>query len=446
MPHGTISEAAPPRRGTAELLPHQLELVADRTTPIRVLSGGYRSGKTVAGVAAVVDMAFRAGGYPILVVEPTYRMIVDVFVATATRMLTSWRIRWSWRKTDKILTIGARHPVEVWCRSADDPRSLEGITAGGCLVDEWELCSREAIGVALARVSQGPCQQVVLTGTPEGYGPAYEMILGTSRTDVRQWVVRTSANAYLGARYVDSLRANLDDDTATEKIDGIRTAKGGRVYSRFARDVHTSTPCVKPVTAEIQIACDFNVGHMHWLVVTVNQDEQKCHVVGEIVGHNVTTDEQAERAAEWIADYLTRTRHRRVTREGVRAMRIEAYCDASGASRSSVTPQTHVSLLTQAGFRPRHGAANPLVDDRINTVQVLLRDRRITVDPSVRGLIRSLEHQAYVGGRPDKSGDLDHCLDALGYLCHWQWPVGRHRANTVEGTPVEVADAWGPTR
>jgi len=169
--------------------------VGDRTSRIKVLQGGYRSGKTVAGVAAVVDMAFRSGGFPILVVEPTYRMVVDVFVATARRMLDAWKLPYTWHKTDKILTIGRRKQVEILCRSADEPRSLEGITAGGLLVDEWELCDVEALTTAMARVSMGPCQQIVLTGTPEGYGPAYEMILAKPSPDVRQWSVTSSANS-----------------------------------------------------------------------------------------------------------------------------------------------------------------------------------------------------------------------------------------------------------
>jgi hypothetical protein len=431
------------QRGAATLLPHQLALVGDRTSRIKVLQGGYRSGKTVAGVAAVVDMAFRSGGFPILVVEPTYRMVVDVFVATARRMLDAWKLPYVWHKTDKILTIGRRKQVEILCRSADEPRSLEGITAGGLLVDEWELCDVEALTTAMARVSMGPCQQIVLTGTPEGYGPAYEMILAKPSPDVRQWSVTSSANSYLSSTYVESMRQRMDDSTASEKLDGVRTAKGGRVYGRFDRRVH----CVSPVVVKgtIQIACDFNVRYMHWIVVETDQSQRTTHVVGEVIKEGgTTTDEHAERVAQWIAQYLTRTRGRHYTRDDVYQMRLQAFVDASGTALRSTSTKSDVALLTQAGFRPIHGNANPPVKDRVNTLNVLFRDRRVTVDASAAPVLtRALETQALDrNGDPDKRGDIDHGIDALGYLCHWQWPVHRPRANQT--TPGDaLTDEWG---
>jgi hypothetical protein len=431
------------QRGAATLLPHQLALVGDRTSRIKVLQGGYRSGKTVAGVAAVVDMAFRSGGFPILVVEPTYRMVVDVFVATAKRMLDAWKLPYTWHKTDKILTIGRRKQVEILCRSADEPRSLEGITAGGLLVDEWELCDVEALTTAIARVSMGPCQQIVLTGTPEGYGPAYEMILAKPSPDVRQWSVTSSANSYLSSTYVESMRQRMDDSTASEKLDGVRTAKGGRVYGRFDRRVHCVSPVVNRGT--IQIACDFNVRYMHWIVVETDQSQRTTHVVGEVIKEGgTTTDEHAERVAQWIAQYLTRTRGRHYTRDDVYQMRLQAFVDASGTALRSTSTKSDVALLTQAGFRAVHGNANPPVKDRVNTMNVLFRDRRVTVDASAAPVLtRALETQALDrNGDPDKRGDIDHGIDALGYLCHWQWPVHRPRANQT--TPGDaLTDEWG---
>ena len=431
------------QRGAATLLPHQLALVGDRTSRIKVLQGGYRSGKTVAGVAAVVDMAFRSGGFPILVVEPTYRMVVDVFVATARRMLDAWKLPYVWHKTDKILTIGRRKQVEILCRSADEPRSLEGITAGGLLVDEWELCDVEALTTAMARVSMGPCQQIVLTGTPEGYGPAYEMILAKPSPDVRQWSVTSSANSYLSSTYVESMRQRMDDSTASEKLDGVRTAKGGRVYGRFDRRVHCVSPVVNRGT--IQIACDFNVRYMHWIVVETDQSQRTTHVVGEVIKEGgTTTDEHAERVAQWIAHYLTRTRGRHYTRDDVYQMRLQAFVDASGTALRSTSTKSDVALLTQAGFRPVHGNANPAVKDRVNTLNVLFRDRRVTVDASAAPVLtRALETQALDrNGDPDKRGDIDHGIDALGYLCHWQWPVHRPRANQTAPTDA-LTDEWG---
>jgi hypothetical protein len=419
------------RRGPAPLLPHQLEVVSDRTSKIRVVQGGYRSGKTVTGLACVVDMGLRSEGAPILVVEPTYRLILDVFIRCAAQFLTLWKIPWRYHKSDKILTIGRRFTFDVLCRSADQPRALEGLTVGGLLVDEWELCDLEALQVAFARVSVGPCCQKVLTGTPEGYGLAYDWLLGRPAEKLREdgirvWTINTAQNTELPRDYASDMRKRMDDDVAGEKLDGVRRAKGGRVYSRFDRSRHTRDPAVAPGTGEVQIFADFNVNPMVWLIAEADTKKKALHVVGEFVGRNTDTAAQAEKIKPVIADYLKRTRRRHYSIDDVTEMGIKVFCDASGIQRTATTHVTNVALLKQAGFHAKHGMKNPPVDDRINTVQVMLRDRRLTVDPGgAPSLVTSLERQAWVKEQPDKTGGIDHPVDSLGYGCFWQFPVWR---------------------
>lgn len=422
------------RRGAAPLLPHQLEVVADRTSKIRVVQGGYRSGKTVTGIACVVDMGLRSEGHPILVVEPTYRLILDVFIRSAAQFLTAWKIPWRYHKSDKILSVGRRLQFDVLCRSADQPRSLEGLTVGGLLVDEWELCDLEALQVAFARVSVGPCQQKVLTGTPEGYGLAYDWLLSKpsarlAEDGIRVWTIDSSKNTTLSKDYVSDMRKRMDDDVAGEKLDGVRRAKGGRVYSRFDRQRHTRDPCVLPGKGEVQVFADFNRNPMVWLLAEVDTPRKCIHVVGEFIGkvaEGTDTASQAEKMKPYIADYLKRTRRRHYSIDDVTDMGIQVFCDASGIQKTTTTHLTNVSLLKQAGFKPRHGMKNPPVDDRINTVQVLLRDRRLTVDAGAAPtLVTSLERQAWVNEQPDKTGGIDHPVDGLGYGCFWQFPVWR---------------------
>ena len=183
---------------------------------------------------------------------------------------------------------------------------------------------------------------------------------------------------------------------------------------------------------------------MHWVVCEVDEDRRVAHVVGEVIKEGgTTTDEHAERVADWIARYLERTRGRRLSRAEIHGMRIPAYVDASGTALRSTSSLSDVHLLLQAGFRPVHGKANPAVQDRVNTLNVLLRDRRVTVDADAAPVLcKALETQALdKHGEPEKRGDIDHGIDALGYLCHWQWPVHRPKANAVASTTT--TDEWG---
>jgi hypothetical protein len=321
---------------------------------------------------------------------------------------------------------------------------LEGITAGAALVDEWELCSPVALDTAMARVSMGPCQQILLTGTPEGFGPCYEKILGNPSDKVRLWTVATSANSFLSKDYVSKLQERMDESTATEKLEGVRTAKAGRVYSRFDRRKNC-VPVVKPGTGRIAIACDFNVRYMHWLICEIDDENRKVHVLDECIKQGgTTTDEHAERTMKKIGEVIQRTRGITYTFDELFQKKFKAYGDASGSAQKSVSARSDLYLLIQGGFRTDIPAKNPPVQDRINTVQCLIRDKRISVDEKCVQLIRSLETQAWdKNGEPEKRDNVDHCCDAIGYLCHRLFPVHRPKANDAAEYKELKVDEWG---
>ena len=433
-------------RGVAQFGDRHLAVLADRGPGIRVVSGGYGSGKTSLGVAFCVDLGLRAGEHgPILCTEPSYPMVRDVMERSIMENLDRWAVPWRHWKQSHIFEIGRTKRFELWCRSLDRPRSTEGINAIGAWIDEWELCDPEALVPAMSRVRVGDALEIMATGTPEGYGPAYDLILAKPSPTTRAYVIRTTDNPFLPQSYVDESRARLGTAEAiSEKLEGVRTARGGRVYGRFDRRVHCASPAVKPGSGRIMIGCDFNVRFMHWVVCEIDEDRRVAHVVGEVIREGgTTTDEHAERVADWIARYIERTRGRRLSRSEIHGMKIPAYVDASGTALRSTSSLSDVHLLLQAGFRPVHGRANPPVVDRVNTLNVLFRDRRVTVDADAAPVLcKALETQALdKHGEPEKRGDIDHGIDALGYLCHWQWPVHRPRANLT--TSTTTTDEWG---
>lgn len=440
-----------PVRTQAQFGAKHLEVLSDRGPGIRVVSGGYGSGKTSLGVAFLVDLGMRAGhDGPILCCEPTYPMVRDVMERSVVENLDRWRIPYQHWKQAHIFEIGKSRKFEVWCRSLDRPRSTEGINAIGAWIDEWELCEVEALVPAMQRVRVGSALETLLTGTPEGFGPAYDLILARPSPTTRSYIIRTADNPFLPASYIEDSRARLGtDDAIAEKLEGQRTARGGRVYQRFARSTHAVTPwAVKPGHGRIAIGCDFNVRAMQWIVAEIDDEARTAHIVGEIIKEGgTTTDDHAERTATWIARYLERTRKRRYTREEIHRMGIRAYIDASGTALKSTSSLSDVHLLLQSGFRPVHGKSNPPVRDRVNTLNCLFRDRRITVDPDAcPTLVKALETQAYDrNGEPEKKpgvSDVSHIIDALGYLAHWQWPVHRQDGRR-ETMPSLQSDEWG---
>jgi hypothetical protein len=98
--------------------------------------------------------------------------------------------------------------------------------------------------------------------------------------------------------------------------------------------------------------------------------------------------------------------------------------DASAQQRSTAAAQeSDVGILKKAGHTVKTQNSNPLVQDRINAVNVLIAQRRLKVGNACKHLIRTLEQHAYdERGKPEKGGigmdDLSHAGDAAGYAAY----------------------------
>ena len=415
---------------TIGLLPHQYQFVADETAPVVVLKGGFRAGKTVAAVAKCLRMAQRAWPLPVVVMEPTYRMIERVFVETARRMLGEWQVPMEWHKADAELVAypNSARPLRMMCVSAERPETIMGITAGGGLVDEWELCGEEAVVAVRSRLTplkDGAAPQLALVGTPEGFGFGYRWTEERPIPGLRLISARTGDNRFVGSSYSDAMRTVLSEAEAREKLEGIRTAPTGVVYSRFRRDAHCR-PAPRDLGAyRLQVWADFNVDPMVWGLAWVGADS--AYVVREVIGRHTDTMAHADYAMRLCAEELG------VREDEARRMGIELICDASGSARHTSSTYSDVAICNRAGFRVKHPASNPLVEDRVASVQRVLAEGRLFVDPSRAAyLVRCLETQPYdSAGRPSKdpSLGLDHGADVIGYGVFWSWPAWKPRAN-----------------
>lgn len=415
---------------TIGLLSHQYRFVAEEAAPVVVLKGGFRAGKTVAAVAKCLRMAQRAWPLPVVVMEPTYRMIERVFVETARRMFGEWQVPFEWHKADAELVAypSSPRPLRMLCVSAERPETIMGITAGGGLVDEWELCGEEAVVAVRSRLTplqDGAAPQLALVGTPEGFGFGYRWTEEQPLPGLVLVSARTADNRFVGEAYAEAMRTVLSEAEAREKLEGIRSAPTGVVYSRFNRAAHCR-PAPRELGAfRLQLWADFNVDPMVWAVSWVGADS--AYVVREVIGRHTDTMAHAEYAMRCAAEELG------VREDEARRMGIELICDASGSARHTSSTYSDVAICTRAGFRVKHPASNPLVEDRVASVQRVLAEGRLFVDPArAPYLVRCLETQPYdSAGRPSKdpSLGLDHGADVIGYGVFWAWPAWKPRAN-----------------
>lgn len=413
-------------------------MICDRTRyRLRCVQGGYRSGKSWGGAAGLIEQALASGGLPQLVCGPTHRVLEDVCVATIMELCDAAKLPCVRRKSDKQLVIGRRQKTLVYLRSAEQSvGAMQAITVAGAWGDEWEFWPLEVLKAFLARVSIGS-RSVILTSTAEGYNDRWSLLLKNPAPSTKLYVWQTRLNQEIAADYIADMRDRLaDEQEAAEKLDGVRTAKSGRVYSRYAREVHTVRECVERGRGEIVAAADFNAGRNPWIVARWNDATRSMHVVGEIARGSQDTAQAAEALVSLLARVLSDETGEPWSRDDVRAKSVRVFCDASGKNKSGpIAGLTHVSVLAQAGLRPIYGATNPPVEDRVETVQGMLRDVRLTVDPRrAPWLVECLEQQPKLpSGAPDKSTGHDDALDALGYACFLLAPVWRPKASVAPG-------------
>lgn len=429
-----------------ELNPGQWKLVTDVDSKVLVAQGGWRGGKTFGLVCKAIDLARRNWPTPLVFGAPTWPMVEQVFVETMQEVCGLMKIRFRWHAQKKVITIFKRRPCRIICRSLDNPRSGEGLTGSAALIDEWELCNPKAVKTIRARITKGKCCQLVLGGTPEGFGQAYDLVLKEPKPGTRVIKMPTHENAdNLRDGYIEGTAELLDDAEQAEKLGGERQARGGLIYRRFDRAANFGRCIALSEQAEVQLWCDFNVGAQCWFIVEVDRATKRFHVAEECIGFDVDTDQQCGRALNALADFLTRRRGRRVTVEDVKAMRIKAPCDASGRNRGAV--MSHATVMIQHGFKPLyHPSGNPDVEDRILAVNLALAKRplSLTIDEKACPFLsRAITQQGRHPNRQpvkakDPKEDLSGPNDAIGYGVFWHSPAFRYRPNTI----TSPADEW----
>jgi phage terminase large subunit len=343
-----------------------------------------------------------------------------------------------------VFQIGKHKKFEIWCRGLDKPRSCEGINAIGYWGDEWELTKYESFIPALQRVRVGPCLTTILTGTPEGFNKNYKAILQPDNrlATTREYILSTRDNPFLPPNYYeDSKKRLMTTEAILEKLEGIRTPKGGRVYSRFNKENNAMTlrSMARFQRTRYAIACDFNVNYMHFLILEIDEQLKAIKVIDEVIHEGGTTTDQHVRRTMDRLIQITGKSYDELVR-----MRIRAYCDSYGSARSAVTEKSNFTLVQHGGFVVDAPSKNPPVEDRINAVQCLFRDQRLYIAPNCQTLITNFETQTYdeKTGEPDKKNNIDHGIDGVGYAVARLYPVAVRKPRDYTPEKYE-SDEWG---
>lgn len=455
-------------RVVSGLLKHQKTFLADTTTRYIGLVGGYGCGKTRAFCLKAIQLASINVGHTGMMCEPTNTMLNDVLVPEMRDLLEQYKIPYEFKQTPlpQFILQFKGGQSKILLRSAENFGRLVGLNLGWFGVDEIDTAfnRNKAKIMTMWRLlisrlrAQSPKPQGFVCSTPEGFGFLYEFFvkeveearLKNRTIDRRMIKAMTMDNPHLNAEYISDLKeqyppnllraymegefVNLNTATVYDAFDRIANntsttlesfeddmGKGVYMPTSIPHDVDMATLHAMHLRSQqlaiarrtpIHIGMDFNVGKCAAVVHVI--DAIGPIAVDEIMGIKNTE--------EMIKEIKSRYPGRQ----------INIYPDSSGKSEKSNSSQTDINLLKGAGFNVEYPNKNPLVVDRVNSMNAMLcngnGDRKYRVNVEQCPLYTAaLEQQTYDStGKPDKSHDNDHPNDAAGYFIWKKFPLVPH--------------------
>lgn len=388
----------------ANMLPHQREFW-ELPNEIKLLVGGYGSGKTHIGALRSIYDSYLNAPVPHLYISPTYKQARRTVIISIKELLDRAKVRYKYNVNDHIFDIKSWNG-QIWIGSGDEPDSLKGPNLATIGIDEPFIQRKEVFEVALSRLRHpgAALRELFMTGTPEQLNWGYDVAQNDEKKYNLGLVIgRTRDNSHLPESFVTMLENAYDENQRAAYMNGaFVNLTAGRVYSYFERKAAVDTG---PVGADEQVEAgiDFNVDYMSAELFV--RRKNAIHVFEEIRMVDADTYALAE---------LLHSKYPGIT----------LYPDASGSSRKTSAKKTDHTILRDRGFRVLAPKSNAPVRDRVNAVNNMLRTGRLTVG-NCPHLIKDFERVVWKNGDQDKNSDakLTHASDAIGYAINYLYPV-----------------------
>ena len=388
------------------------KIVSDNPARFKVVVAGRRWGKSYLSMSQMAKFA-RYPNKKIFYVAPTYRQAKQIIWDDLKEKMIA--CRWAKKINESDLTIRLVNNSIIHLRSADNPDSLRGISIDHLIMDECAMIDHKTWTEVLRPALSDRKGHAMFITTPKGHNWVYDLYQQAHNLD--DWFPyqsTTLAGGMVSEEEIEAAKSELDDKSFRQEYEATFETYAGMIYYNWSPELNVQRRPVDDIHRNeiLHVAMDFNVTPLVAAICRVTGNE--IHVIDEIKMDGSNTYE--------MADEL---KHRYPNN------RLWVYPDASGQARKTSSNTSDHNILRQAGFTIKAKGVNPPVKDRIAAMNASLLsatgDVRLTVEPKCKNLINCVSKQTYKEGTqvPDKSSDLDHFNDALGYLVHWINPIKR---------------------
>jgi len=384
-----------------ELYKHQDEFLYS-TCRHTGLVGGYRSGKSFVGTLKTLSKKLNYPDVDVAYYLPTNDLIKTIAFKRFDDLLEELNVDYTLNQTDKTYYTNFGN---IFLRSMDKPEHIVGYEVGYSLIDEVDVVHKNKIGTAFknilarnsARLPDGNNPQLDFVSTPEGFGFLYNFFVTNSNENKLLIRARTTDNKQITQGYIDSLRDEYSPKQLEAYLMGEFTnLTSGTVYIDYDRDQNHCNRTIQESDRVLFAGMDFNSTQMA-VVFHIVEDGMPIAVDEITKGYN--TEEVCK---------LIKSRYPN--------RKIIVYPDASGASQKSSSSRTDHDIIRQYGFQLYTHKTNPLVRDRVNTMNMMFRKGYKINRHKCPAYAQAMEQQAYdANGVPDKKSGFDHVADAGGY-------------------------------
>jgi len=421
-------------KAKVKLLKHQKKFV-ECNNEYPALIGGFGSGKTESAIFRALHFVFKYGPefkkygkeYVYGMYEPTYDLIKLILYPRLEEILNNMNLKYSLNKSDKVLTIHGKGKIIF--RSLENPERIIGYEHADCGIDELDTLKKDKAKEVFEKIIarnrlkkfNNERNTVSVTTTPEGFRFIYEK-WGKATNPEKYYMIKakTKDNIFLPSNYIDDLKEQYPKELIEAYLNGeFVNLNAKTVYYCFDRFKNNTTIELSEEDNEIHVGMDFNVGKMSAVVGIIISG--KMYIVDEIFGAKDTPE---------IIEIL---------KKKYEGKEIYIYPDSAGNARKTVNAsETDISLLKNAGFIVRERKKNPRVKDRVLTVNGAFENakakRRLFINTTKCPLLtENLEQQSYdKNGEPEKVGDVDHMLDALGYLVYYFFEIKKTKSGIIK--------------
>jgi PBSX family phage terminase large subunit len=417
-----------------KLTPKQMEAVKILSSDARhiMLFGGSRSGKTFLAVRSLIIRASKEKSRHAILRLNFNHIKTSIWLDTLPKVLkvSFPELAVDWNKSDFYITLP--NGSEIWCAGLDDEKRVEKILGKEYSTLYFNECSQipyKSIQVALTRLAEknNLKKKAYYDQNPPSKKHWSYWLFQKHLDPVDNVPVDLNKYSSILMNPKDNLE-NIDPEYITEILDNLpesqrkRFKEGeftedsdGAAYYAFEREKH-----VKDIDKSFQsgqrcIGMDFNV--MPMTAVIGHYVNKKFYVMSEAFLENSDTFK--------MSTHLIKNGHRGAN----------IYPDSTGSNRKTSGISDH-QILQNDGFRIQF-TRNPLVVDRVNNLNRLLREERIIIDPSCRKLINDLEKVSWKDGALDQKTDkmVTHISDALGYWC---WAIDPLRMEQPKSSTIQL--------